>query len=115
MTVKRDLEELLTVDLQTAAISVNEVLNKNPSYKNPRVSSNGTVYEVTIRPNPFLLGTTMKISLERRDSTTKIKVSTKSQWWILGDAFGFYDRYIIDFLDLVRARAALPIKEESSG
>lgn len=44
----------------------------------------------------------MSIALHEVDLGTNITVTIQSQSWIIGDAFGFYERYIRNFFSALR-------------
>jgi hypothetical protein len=117
LTVQREFREIVNANFSTVATAVNKILNSPGIYKNPKVSSDQTVFTFTARSNPLVLPTTMIISLEALNSMTKITIrakSPKSQWWMIGDVFGAYDRLIRDFLALLRSYIDFPIRVESS-
>ncbi len=75
-------------------------------YVDTVVSDDGRCIETRIRPMswPLLLSTALRIELDYSDGMTRITVTTQSQKYIRGDAFGFYVGYIQDFLGAVSGR-----------
>src|SRR5947207_154716 len=103
MTVRQIGQQTFNADKAHTAAYVRRVLSKNQSYRRIKESEDGTVFRTNVKPNFLLLGTDMKVDLNQADSGTKITVTVKSQPWMMGDAFGFYERYIRDFFSALRA------------
>lgn len=100
MTVRRSKEAVFRLDRTVLAELTRKVLEQ-PVYRD--VSTTGSEFLVSVKPNFLLLGTPMRIVLEDQGNETSVTVSIESQSLILGDVFDFYNRYINDFLnDLTR-------------
>ena len=78
------------------------VLSRRPQYVHSSEVEADAVFSVNVRPNWLLLGTEMKVELEPFSAGTQVLVETKSQFFIMGDVFGFYDGYIQSFLSDLR-------------
>src|SRR5262249_29302743 len=68
------------------------------SYRSTVESEDQTTFDTVITPSlwPLLLSTRMAVNLYPAGSGTKVLVQTRSQWFILGDLFGFYGGYLRD-------------------
>jgi hypothetical protein len=77
-------------------------------YVPPKVFANNKVIVSRIKPMlwPLLLSTEFTVEIEPLDEHCVVRASTKSQLFLLGDAFGFYDGYIRDFFDALESRLA---------
>jgi hypothetical protein len=51
----------------------------------------------------------MTIQLLASSGGTQVVATTRSQWFMLGDVFNFYNRYIRGFLKDLRAELQKPI------
>lgn len=76
-------------------------------YVDTVVSDDGRCIDTRIRPMswPLLLSTALRIELDNSSGMTRITVTTQSQNYIHGDAFGFYNGYVQDFLEAVTVGA----------
>jgi hypothetical protein len=54
----------------------------------------------------------MTVELQPTSSGTRVVAKTVSQWFILGDVFGYYDRYLREFLSAVVAELRIPRNQE---
>ena len=81
-------------------------------YTKTTVSEDRLLATTRIKPDswPLLLSTAMIVELGTVGDKCLLTVTTQSQKWIAGDAFGFYDGYITQFLDSV----SVHVKEEES-
>ena len=102
MTVRRSAQQSFKLDKISLARYVRSVLATKTIYKDLREYGDGSSFLVNVKPSPLLLGTNMRIDLHEEDSNTIVTVTAQSQPWMIGDAFGFYDRYIADFLSGLR-------------
>lgn len=101
MTVQRQAQLLVSRDAHHVSQLLRDILASNAIYKHVREEDGGTVFVTTIKPHWWLLGTTMIIMLSPHDSDTMVKAQIISQPWIVGDAFGFYERYLSELLGAV--------------
>ncbi len=102
MTVTRKDTALFNVDKAKLTESTRKILNKRFIYRDIREARNGTAFTTTIKPSPWFLGTRMDIDIEAVGPITTVTVRTKSQPWILGDVFDYYNQYIADFLNTLK-------------
>jgi hypothetical protein len=102
MAVQRHDETEVDAPASLVAQAVRAVLHQSPPYH--RTNEQGTRFVTSVRPHWWLLGTAMTVDLQPSGTTTRVSVTTCSQWFIVGDVFNFYNRYIHDFLDHLKAR-----------
>lgn len=102
MAVRQIGQQTFNVPKAVVANQINLVLRLNQAYKHLRALAEGTVYTVTIQPNPLLLPTRMEIVLDENELGTTVTATTTSQALIVGDVGGFYYRYVRDFLAALR-------------
>ena len=93
MAVTRFDIEVFDLPKTSVADHVEAVLSEHPEYRKPKRLANGD-FHVSVLPGSFFLPTRMTIELEERHAKTAIRVATESQSNIIGDVFGYYDRYI---------------------
>jgi hypothetical protein len=105
MTVKRQGEATFSADRAILVAHTRAILAANPIYKNTKESSDGS-FTASVKPSFYLASTPMTISFEQVGANTTVKVSTTSQAFIIGDRWGYYNRYIKDFLEELK-RAVL--------
>lgn len=98
MTVKRQGEATFSVDKARLVEHTRAILAGNPIYKNTREGVDGRII-TGVKPGFFLASTPMTISFEQVGENTTVKVSTTSEAFIIGDRWGYYNRYIRDFLE----------------
>ena len=84
------------------AQAVRAVLGQSPRYRH--TTEQGTCFVTNVRPHWWVLGTAMTIDLQPSGTRTQVSVSTRSQWFIVGDVFDYYSGYIHDFLGHLMAR-----------
>ena len=78
---------------------------KKYSYVDTEVDYDSGEIHTRIRPNFWLmLSTRLRIQVQGGDTAAKAIVSTRSQWWILGDVFNCYRSYIRDLLSALRSK-----------
>ncbi|HVF98485.1 MAG TPA: hypothetical protein VND68_01495 [Chloroflexia bacterium] len=104
MTVRQAGWQTFNVPRAEVAQQTQVVLNLNPAYHKIRQLNNGTLFQLTVKPNPLLLGTTMEIELDENDSGTTVTATVTTQAFILADVGGFYYRYVRDFLAALQNR-----------
>ena len=98
MAVQRQSSILLPLSRVLVAQVVRGVFQKNQLYKDTVELKQNFLFKTNVYPNLLMLGTDMYVSLEETDAGTLVKVETKSQTYVMGDVFNFYNRYIQDFL-----------------
>jgi hypothetical protein len=98
MTVVRHFDGLFDAPLVTVANGVRAVLVKKPPYRNTIEVAKDTLFKTNVKPSWWLMGTNMTIKLQPSSDRTQVVVETRPQWFITGDIFGCYNRYIRDFL-----------------
>ena len=98
MTVKRHSNEYFDANPATVAQAVRSVLKRRPPYFQTAELEVDRCFRTNVRPCWLLLGTEMTIRLEEKVSGTHVNAITKSQWFIMGDVFNYYNRYLRDFL-----------------
>ena len=106
MTVKRQGEATFAIEKATLVAATRTILAVNPIYKDTQESEDGN-FTTSVKPSFYLLSTPMTISFEKVGTAITVKVSTTSQVFLMGDVFGYYDKYIHDFLDELKRGAAL--------
>ena len=106
MTVKRELVEFFNSPSADTSESVLKILKGNQSsYKYVNISEvHESYFMATIRPNfwPLLLSTKLEVQVIPDGSQSKVVAKTISQPFLFGDALGFYDGYIQEFLSTLR-------------
>jgi hypothetical protein len=110
MTVTRSDSRVFRAQLAEIATAVRKVLDEGVykrTSERPSSSGSGIIFYTHVKPSALLLGTDMYIELEgheaQSEAYTAVKVSTESQSFIIGDVFGFYDRYIREFFAKLEA------------
>ena len=103
MTVRRQGEATFNAERAMLVATTRTILAANPIYKNTQESEDGS-FVTSVKPSFYLASTPMTISFEEVGANTTVKVGTTSQAFIIGDRWGYYNRYIQDFLyELKRA------------
>jgi hypothetical protein len=97
MTVRRQGEATFASDKAMLVAATRSILAANPIYKNTKENADGS-FITSVKPNFYLASTPMAISFEEVGANTTIRVSTTSPAFIIGDRWGYYNRYIQDFL-----------------
>src|SRR5688572_30597052 len=97
MTVQRHLHAHFDLPPTMVSRAVRVVLSQRPPYAQTREINEHAVFKTNVRPDWWLLGTDMTIQLRASSGGTVVEAVTKSQPFILGDVFGFYDGYIQSF------------------
>jgi hypothetical protein len=98
MTVHRHSDDYFDATPSVVASAVRAVLSHRPPYVQTSETERDATFKTNIRPSWWLLGTDMTIQLQPSSGGTQVIAKTQSQIFILGDVFGFYNRYIRDFL-----------------
>jgi hypothetical protein len=98
MTVSVTAQQTFQADKARVSSYVRETLDRNPIYKRVYERPDGARFSAIVRPNiPLILGTDISIRLEEVGDRTTVTATVESQAFIMGDAFGFYERYIREF------------------
>ena len=98
MTVRRQGEATFSEEKTILVSQTRAILAANPIYKNTKESADGS-FVTSVKPGFFLASTPMTISFEDMGANTTVKVGIISEAFIIGDRWGYYNRYIQDFLD----------------
>lgn len=112
MPVRRQKDEYYEAPLDAVAAAVRVVLSRVPPYYNTKETVPLTGFSTSIRPSYLLLPTAMTLELQPTSSGTSVVANTVSQWFILGDVFGYYDRYLREFFNAVGAELRILRKQE---
>lgn len=112
MPVRRQKDEYYEAPLEAVAAAVRIVLSRVPPYYNTEETVALTGFSTSIRPSYLLLPTAMTVELQPTSSGTRVVAKTVSQWFILGDVFGYYDRYLQEFFNAVVAEMRIPRNQE---
>ena len=103
MTVRRHSENFFRIAPPAVASAIRTVLSRRPPYNRTAEIAKDTLFKVNVRPSWFMLGTTMTVQLSPEHDGTRVITDIKSQFYILGDIFDFYNRYIHEFLGDLRS------------
>ena len=103
MTVRRHSDDYFDAAVPAVARAVRIVLAQRPPYIQTNELEKDAVFMTNVKPSLWLLGTNMTIHLQPSSGGTQVVAKTQSQWFILGDIFNYYDRYIRDFLRDLRS------------
>lgn len=98
MTVRRHSDDYFDAAPTAVASAVRAVLARRPPYVQMSETERDAAFRTNVKPSWWLLGTDMTIQLLPSSGGTQVVAKTESQWFILGDVFNFYNRYIRDFL-----------------
>jgi hypothetical protein len=102
MAVHRNRSITLQIREDEVVEQARKILLGNPAYKNTKEQDKGC-FVTNVNPSWWLLGTAMTVRITGgEDSTTIVQVSTKSQPFIMGDVFDYYNRYIQEFLSALQ-------------
>lgn len=97
MTIRReDYQYIDSAPVQVASI-VRQVLER-PPYTHTREQEQDVQFKTKIKPNWLYLPTEMTVQLHPSSGRTRIVAEIKSQWWIMGDVYEVYNRYLREFL-----------------
>jgi hypothetical protein len=114
MTVRRRGEALVSSDAATVAEHVRHLFRASSVYELTVETKPQESFETVVRPNGWLLGTKMHVTPCRTELRRASTSRRLPQFYILGDALGFYDGYIRAFLTALRARVgAVPSSGDS--
>jgi hypothetical protein len=103
MTVRRHSDDYFDAARPSVASAVRTILARRPPYTQATEVEKDTLFKAHVRPSWWLLGTDMTVQLQPSSGGTQVITETKSQCFILGDAFNCYNRYIRDFLKDLQA------------
>jgi hypothetical protein len=113
MPVRRQKDEFYEASPDAVTAAVRVVLSRVPPYYSTKETVPFTAFSTRIRPSYLLLPTTMTAELQPTSSGTRVVAETVSQWFILGDVFGYYDRYLREFFNAVEAELRIPRRQEA--
>ena len=110
MTVRRHSDDFFDAAPPAVASAARTVLARRPPYVHTTETEKDAVFKAHVKPRWWLLATEMTVQLQASSGGTQVVVKTESQWFIMGDIFNYYNRYIRDFLrdlrtELQRQRA----------
>ena len=108
MTVERQDSEQFDASRKQLLGSILGILKSGQqkySYVDTEVDSDAGEVHTRIKPNywPLFLSTGLGIQIEGGDTASRVVVKTRSQWFIWGDVFDFYNGYIKDMLSSLRS------------
>lgn len=83
--------------------TIEQILRETDLYRQTSVNRDTATVTAIITPGFPLLSTKMTIHLRMVADQTYVEVSTRSQWYILGDIFNMYNGYIDQFLHALDA------------
>ncbi len=102
MTVTREQQRIYPLSRERLVAAVRQTLSDGSRYRVVQEGSDGT-FEVVYEPWLWLILTTpFSVRVERVGDSAAVTMRTQSQFMILCDLFGFYDRYIVAFFDALR-------------
>jgi hypothetical protein len=108
MTVRHHSDYYFDAAPPSVACAVRTILVRRPPYTQAAEIEKDTLFKTNVGPSRWLLGTNLTIQLQPSSVGTQVITDTKSQWFILGDVFGFYNRYIRDFLRALQTELQKP-------
>lgn len=103
MPVHRQQTDHLDAQPPAVAAAVRIVLSRRPPYDHATELKRDAIFKANVKPSRWLLGTDMTIELQPSPAGTQVVAKTASQWFIIGDVFDYYNRYLLDFFTAVRA------------
>ncbi len=103
MSVRRQKDDCFDATPPAVAAALRVVLSRRPPYSHTTETQRDTTFKTNVKPSWWLLGTDMTIELQPSPTGTQVVAKTASQWFILGDAFDYYNRYLRDLFRDVRA------------
>src|SRR6267378_333049 len=115
MSVRRQKDDHFDATPPAVAAAVRVVLSRHPPYHCTTETAKDAAFKTNVKPSWWLLGTDMTIELQSSPTGTQIVAKTKSQWFILGDVFDYYNRYLRDFFRDVQAELQSHTTERSPG
>ena|SRR5436190_11367583 len=102
MAVRREAIDYLEGSPQFVAWAVRQVLAKHPPYTESSEVEKDALFKTIVSPHWWLLGTEMRVRLRPSSGGTQVVAETTSQWFIMGDVFDYYNRYIREFFQDLR-------------
>ena len=102
MSVQRQKDDSFDAAPAAVAAAVRSVLSHRPPYVSTSETERDTTFETNVKPSWWLLGTDMTVEILPVPTGTQVVAKTKSQWFIFGDVFDYYNGYLRDFLSDVR-------------
>ncbi|MGH7963139.1 MAG: hypothetical protein ACRERD_15130 [Candidatus Binatia bacterium] len=102
MSVQRQKDDSFDAAPAAVAAAVRAVLSHRPPYVSMTETERDTAFETNVKPSWWLLGTDMTVVLQPLPTGTQVVAKTKSQWFIYGDVFDYYNGYLRDFFRDVR-------------
>src|SRR5208337_1884003 len=102
MTVLRHSDDYIAAAPPAVVRAVRKVLSRRPPYTQTYEVEKDAVFKTKVRWHWWLLNTHMTIQLQPSSGGTQVVAKTESQYFIMGDVFGCYNRLIRDFLKDLR-------------
>ena len=101
---------------ECVSFATRAILSRKPPYEETTEENSPNVFTTTIRPSLLMLSTNMVVTITQTAQGTQVEARTKSQWFILGDVFDYYNKYLTDFFEALRAEVQLHkmIKQQQS-
>jgi hypothetical protein len=97
MTIRREDYQYIDSSPPQVASIVRQVLER-PPYTHTREQEQAVLFKTKIKPNWLYMPTEMTVHLQPSSGRTRILAEIKSQWWIMGDVYEIYTRYLREFL-----------------
>jgi hypothetical protein len=104
MTVRREFDDHLELSPADAAVCVRRILER-PPYIHSQETISDAAFKSVVKPSWILLGTDLIIQLAPHGTGTQVSAATVSQWYVTGDIFNCYNRYLTNFFDRLRTEA----------
>jgi hypothetical protein len=116
MTVEREHAEKFRASFSSVLDAIREVLaegHPSHSYEDTVEAESGRRITTTVKPWqwPLFLTTAMSIDLDPDDTSTRVTVRLRSQWFLIGDIFNFYGGYIRDLLQAVHTKLTIEAEQ----
>lgn len=115
MTVKREQSRTFNASPTEVAPALRAVLAAGQGsyrYFGNEESEGGRSFQTVIQHSqPGILSTKLRVWIEPLGSQSRVTVSTRSQWFLLGDINDFYGDYIRDLFNSIGSR----LRNEAEG
>jgi len=108
MTVERTKSASFPANQRLVMNTIEQILREHGLYRQTSVNRDTSTVTTTITPGFPLLSTKMTVQLRTVADQTFVQVTTRSQWYILGDIFRMYNGYIDQFLHTLDTALASP-------
>jgi hypothetical protein len=108
MTVERTKSAFFPANQDLVLNTIEQILPETDGYRQTSVNGDSATVTTLITPGFPLLSTKMTLHLHTVAGQTYVQVTTRSQWYILGDVFNMYNGQIDQFLHALDAAFASP-------